>query len=293
MREFLDPLAVDRLEGAGADAQLDPRGLDPAGGEGREQGAGEMQAGGGRGDRARAVGEHRLVALAVAGAVRAPDVGGQRHAPAALGQREHPAGAGLEGEGARAVVMARQHLGRAERGRARACVRGAEADPGPGAHPAAHQAAPALTPIRRRLRRLGVDQQDLERAAAGLGPGQARRDHARAVEHQEIAAAQPCGQVGDALVAQAVAAAGHQQARGVARLDRLLGDELRRHREVEERGQHAWSGLQRAGARQRPGRPQAMVASSAGRKEGSRTSARAKPALAAASSPRVRAAMAW
>jgi hypothetical protein len=77
LAEVVDP---HRLEGAGADMQREPAELDAAFAQRRQQRIVEVQAGGGRGDRAEFAGEHGLVALVVVRARLALDVGRQRQA---------------------------------------------------------------------------------------------------------------------------------------------------------------------------------------------------------------------
>ncbi len=61
--------------------------------------------------------------------------------------------------------------------------------------------------------------------------GQPRRDDARVVRHQHIAGAQQLRQIADTPVGDAIAY--HEQPSGIARLDRMFGDELARQVEIE------------------------------------------------------------
>jgi hypothetical protein len=74
--------------------------------------------------------------------------------------------------------------------------------------------------------------QHLDAPAAVLDAMQAGVQHARVVEHQQVALAQQGGQVGEAPVLQ-TAGVGHQQAAGRALRQRELGDQFRRQVVVE------------------------------------------------------------
>ena len=95
-----------RLEGAGADMQRDARGGDAGVGERGQQLGREMQAGGGRGDRAVVAGEQGLVVGAVLRIGHAAaDVGRQRHRAALLEGCEEARARRVEGEDDRAVLV--------------------------------------------------------------------------------------------------------------------------------------------------------------------------------------------
>ena len=74
--------------------------------------------------------------------------------------------------------------------------------------------------------------QHLDAPAAVLDPVQARMQHARVVEDQQITPAQQHGQLGKAPVFQ-VLAIDRQQAAGRALGQRELGDQFRRQRVIE------------------------------------------------------------
>jgi hypothetical protein len=74
--------------------------------------------------------------------------------------------------------------------------------------------------------------QGLDRPATGLAAIQPRLDDARVVEHQQVARVEQRGQVAEAPVHRRRAAA-VEQARGAALRRGVLGDQLRREREIE------------------------------------------------------------
>ena len=210
-------LAAHRLEGAGAHVQGDAGAADPARGQGVEQGLVEMQARGGRGHRARLARVHGLVALVVGGAVGALDVRRQRHVADALQALAQRLG-GVEAQ-ARELALAAQHLDRAAVVEQQAAT-GLERLGG--AH-LRQRLVLALQPL----------DQDLDPAAAVLAAVQPRRQHARVVEHQQVAGIEQLQQVAEAPVLEAAVGPQHQQAAGGAILQRLLRDQFRRQLEVE------------------------------------------------------------
>jgi len=104
------------------------------------------------------------------------------------------------------------------------------------------QATHDVAPADQRLPGLFIQlaqQQQLSLAAGGLVPAQAGVDHAGVVGHQQIAGAQERRQLVEAMVGVAARrAVAHQQARGVARLGRLLGDQRRRQLVIQLRDAH-------------------------------------------------------
>ena len=92
------------------------------------------------------------------------------------------------------------------------------------------------------VRRSGLarlEQQDLGRAARRPPQPQAGRDDLRLVDDDDVAVAQQVGQVGDGAVLGRRAPPVDEQAGGVARLDRHLGDARRRQLVVELVEAHA------------------------------------------------------
>ncbi len=219
----LDPLGLDRQEGAGADVEGQEHAADAGVLQRPEQAFGEVEPGGRRGDRARPLGVDGLVVGAV-GVLRAlgpRDVGRQRHL------------AGLfQGVEQRRVGQpeVEQHLalGPLLGHRRRQAV--AEVDPvvrpQPLGRPGEGEPAPvAGPPVQGHL--------DLGLAAPAAQP---RRDHPCVVEHHQVARPQQVGQVADAVVAKL--RADGQQPRRIARLGRPVGDPLARQLEVEVGGLH-------------------------------------------------------
>ena len=177
----------------------------------------EMQRRRRRGDRARPLGEHGLVALDVLAVVGAVDVGRQRHVAVALEQF--------------------QRLGRKAQAKERGVAAGAAEHLGVEGVGEADDAAGLRRLARAHLRdhdAVGLDALDqrLDRAAARLDAEQARLDHRRVVDDEQVAGAQQLGQIAKAPVVRRRGAA-VEQARGAALGRGMLGDQLARQREVE------------------------------------------------------------
>ena len=167
---LLERLGAQRLEGARAHMQRDARRARCPRGQRRQQRRIEMQAGGRRGDRARYARPEALVALAVAIAGRPLDIGRQRHLAVPLEEGRPPAAA---------VPPPRT-----------APCRAMQSRPGRRRSAAPCRARTALlsrscTSARRSPER--ALEQQLDAPAGGLARRQPRRQHARIVEHQQIA----------------------------------------------------------------------------------------------------------
>jgi hypothetical protein len=84
---------------------------------------------------------------------------------------------------------------------------------------------------------LGVtrfQQQHLDRTPGRALHGEPRRDHLRIVDDEEVAVTEQLHQIADVTVLRGdTGAAIDEQPGGVARLDRMLGDQLRRQRVIE------------------------------------------------------------
>ncbi len=209
---------LDGEEGAGADMQRRGEPRDAGGVERRRQPLGEMQPGGRRGDGAVLRREHRLVVGVVAGiAARGPlDVGRQRHAAEA----REPGAKFLPLD-----VEAQRHVAFRVLGGDRGGEALAEGDGIAGLHPLAalDEGAPGAAAdiaVERHL--------DPGRAAHADQPC---RDDARVVADQQVARPQQKRQVADGAVRQC--RPDDEQARGVARLDRMVRDQLPRQLEIE------------------------------------------------------------
>ncbi len=150
----------------------------------------EMQAGGGRGDGARCAGIDGLVARFVGAFGRVLDVGRQRQLAVLLGQ--FPAGC----------------RGRPSPGqRIRRRLRPARYDDLEGIgqlQPRARLGRLAGADLRDRVRRVDdALEQHLDLAAAFLDAEEARLDHARVVEHQQVAGCEQVRQIGEMPIADA------------------------------------------------------------------------------------------
>ncbi|MCY1504708.1 hypothetical protein D9M68_388890 [compost metagenome] len=217
-----DVLGLHRLEGAGAHVQRDVGALHAARFEFGQQALVEMQRGRGRGHGAGHAREHGLVAALVVGRVGVRDVGRQRHVAAALHQRIRVfAGVALEAEAEQRAVF----LGPA------AQQRGAKA-----AHHlerGAHGRLLADLHVRDHLVALqhALDQQ-FELAAGRLLAEQARLDHARVVEDQQVARTKQRGQFLEDAVGRGIAGA-VEQTGGGAFGGGVLCHQLGRQMEIE------------------------------------------------------------
>ena len=189
---------------------------------------GEVQSGGGRGDRAVVPRVHRLVPLAIVGLGRvvSGDVRGQGRQAVAVEQLEHGPRR-LDRHLAHAVFLLRDDA-HARR-------------PGPHAHLRARAAPAARTD--QRIPPLAVDRpqhQELHRMSAGLeGAEEPRGNHAALVGDDAIALPQEPRQIAEAPVHPRPPRAVHdEESRGVARLGGLLCDQLGRQFIVEQRDIH-------------------------------------------------------
>ncbi len=203
-------LVAHRLKGAGADVQRDVREAHAARIERGQHRVVEVQAGGRRGDRAGLARVDRLVALAVARLGVAPDIRRQRHVAVALEQLEPGIAVLPQYE---QIAIARAHLAfdAALEDQARARLR-------------------RLARAQLREQRVLVEHafdQHLDLAAAILAPEQARRDHARIVEHQQVTRFDQRGEVGEKPVVEAIPRrVDAEQARRAAILERRLRDQV-------------------------------------------------------------------
>jgi hypothetical protein len=216
-----DVLGLHRLEGAGAHVQRDAGALHTAGFQLGQQAFVEMQCGGRRGHCARHAREHGLVAARVVGRIGVRDVGRQRHVAAALHQRIRVFAGIAEAEAEQRAVF----VGPA------AQQRGAKA--ADHLQRGAHRRLLAHLHVRDHLVALqhALDQQ-FELAAGRLFAEQARLDHLRVVEHQQVAARSSEGRSLEDAVDRSVAHA-IEQTRGAAFGGRVLGDQLGREVEIE------------------------------------------------------------
>ena len=185
----------------------------------------EVQAGGGRRRRAPQTREDGLVALGIG--QRGPDVGRQGGLAVTGEQGAKRLAAGPRRAYRPApVAEPLPHLDRKGLGRRLAAQRLA------GAQAAARQHLPGLS----RLPGQPLQEQQLDAPAGRLANVGAGRDHAGVVAHEHVAGTQQPGQIAKGAVVEGKrrsGAAGHEQARGIARLERHLGDQLGRQRVVE------------------------------------------------------------
>ena len=214
----------DRLERVQADGELDRVDGDPRRGEPLEQLRGEVQPGRRRGGRARLPGIHGLVTLGPIEAGR--DVGRQRHLAdpverlqrsiGAEARRERVAGRRApDDRGDRRAVGRRAAPRRARSRRAGRTSASHVVDP-----VASSSSTSTAPPVARRRRR-------------------PRRQHPGVVDDDDVAGAQEIGKVGDRPVVGRRAPPVDEQPGSVARLDRHLGDALRRQLVVELLQPHA------------------------------------------------------
>jgi hypothetical protein len=207
---LLDPIHPQRLESAGTDVQRDLRGLDTACAQRFQKVAVEMQPRGRRSHRARPAREHRLIALAVGRRIRPRDIRRQRHVAVTFQQDERvfrgvefqdeefpftPEHARLEGT---LQVQTRPRLGRLARthlGQQTVRVQ----------HPF-HQYFDATTAV--------------------FATVQARGNHPRIVQDQQIARTQQSAQVAESAIHDQALAIQTQQAARRAFRERFLGDQI-------------------------------------------------------------------
>ncbi len=219
---ILDPVGLDRQEGARAHMQRHMHPPDPARRERVQKRRIEMERGRGRRHRARGAGPDGLIVLAVGGVGRAQrgDIGRQRHLARGL-ERGIEGGAG-QVEAQEALV-------------ARAPVeRGVKAG-GKDNHLAGRDLAQRPEQRRPGAVRHRRKQRDLDpgkRRAAQALPRQPRRNHTRVVQHQKVAGPQDLRQVGHLPVGDGVPL-GHEQARRRTRPGRSGGDQIGRQVEIE------------------------------------------------------------
>ncbi len=206
-----DIIHTDRLKCPGSDVQGDKGGLHPHSLETREHGLVEMQTGGRRGDCTRMVRIHRLIAFAVARIVRTFDVRRERNMTDTLKNLRHR---GIRFE----FQMVKLPL---------ALLHG-------------HGNIPFQRKFLSRLRRLACTylgqhmmsiqntlHQHFDAPATVLVAKEARGNHARVVEHQQIACPQQRGQIGKTQIAPGAARAIEgQQTAGGARRCRILRDQI-------------------------------------------------------------------
>ena len=248
--QFMRPniIAAHRQKGAGADMQRDRHARNTALLKRLQQGFSEMQAGGGCGDSAGATGENCLVIVGIIGrwAFGAGDIGRQRDLPGLFQSSRQP------------------RLIRAEikpRGASFRIIQDAR-----GAILSAFnlQFIPGLEPTRIADQRvpnasfLMPVQHDFNPrlAAPGMEP---RGDDARVIHHHDIAGAKQARQITHATIFQAIRAH-HQHARGIARANGRLRDQMFRQDEIiiiqpQRRGlsQHPGAVARSRRGRNRPG----------------------------------------
>ena len=211
----LDRVTAYRLEGPRADVQRHACDGRTARGDRVEHGLVEMQAGGRRSDRARLLGEHRLVAFGVLRVVRVPDIGRQRHVAAALQHGGHRFGEAH----AEQIVLAAEHFGLDA--------------------VAEDQAMTSLEGVAgaRKGQRLafGHDALDenLDLAAGGFAAEQPRLEDARVVQYDDILRRDQRRQIEEAPVVQRAGSVEMQQAALRAFGRGMLRDELFGQRVVE------------------------------------------------------------
>ena len=240
-------LGAHRLEGAGADVQRDARRVDATLREVGQHRVVEVQRGGGRGDRPRVRREHGLVAALVIGGVGMGDVRRQRHVTVRFEQRERI--------GRKAQVKQRTLRSRAAEHRRVERLRAVDTEE---AHHAARLRRLARAQVHQHFmhRQHALDQR-LDRAAARLRAEQARLDHARVVEDQQVTGTQQRGQFAEHAVDGSGAGA-IEQTRTAALGGGLLGDEFGRQSEIEIAQRMKGRGV-RHGSRAGPARANKLI----------------------------------
>jgi hypothetical protein len=194
--------------------------FDAGGGELVQDLAGEVEAGGGGGDGTGVSRPDGLVALAVLGLVGPLDVWRQRHMAETLQ-------VGLDGLGEAQAVAAGLFLVDDLGGQALVEMNHGA---GTGAPAGLHQSVP--------LPLAGFSgQQDLDLPSSRTPAEEARRDHPRVVDHQEVPGAEQLREIADAAVAFRSLAVEDKQAARAARRG-MLGDPVGRQLVVEVAGQH-------------------------------------------------------
>ncbi len=219
-----DGFSVHTCEGAGSDMQQDFLDGDAALPEPVQEAFGEMETCGRRGDASGFVRIDGLISLAVEGAVRAADVGGQRKMAKALKEIENRRPT-FKDHGARSIGMD---------GRDSTGLVFAKGDDGPDAKLAArpHQ--------RPKLVGTGGLWKEVQNFRVAAAPGVAEEPggkNATSVDDQQIAVGQEVGQIRKrAVLDRPAGSAKHHEAGRVAARERLLRDELRGKVEVEVAG---------------------------------------------------------
>ena len=216
-------------EGSGADVQRDGFARDAMGCEGGEEVWGEVEAGGGGGDGAFVAGEDGLVVAGVGfgGAGGAGDVGGQGEGAGGVEGLGEGVAVEIEAQRDAAVFVAGGDGG----GEGVAGVDG-ERVAGAEAAGVAGQRVPGAVGE-------GAIEGEADAGVAAAG-GELGGDDAGVVGDQQVAGAEQRGQVADDAV---VPAGGRdvEQASGVARAGRFVGDAFGRQIEVEIRGRERLS----------------------------------------------------
>ena len=210
----LDAIGLDRAKSADADVEGCVHPIDASAGEPFEERRGEVQPRRGGGDRAGGRREGRLIARPVTGLFPTlSDVRGQRHRPVRIQERRglappfrpHDPAASLPAPSQDQSQSTTDHHALASR---RPPARLGEDFPG------AVRQGPQEKPFPGPPRRFSH-------------PHQPRRDDARIVADQGVAGFEEFGQVGEAsMFPHPAIAPDHQQTGAVARLDRVLGDQL-------------------------------------------------------------------
>src|ERR1019366_502855 len=241
---LLDAVHLHGLERAEAHVQRHARDLDTFRGDGGEQLFREVQARGGRRDRAGAIREDGLVVdrvLRVRDAKRTVDVGGKRSGTErrqVVEERRRCAPVLFQVENVKAAFGAsRERLG---------LPTPFEEKLPPGLHPPSRscEAAPELlSPFRRKIRNPGNlrnlrNQQEFRSSSLLVRPENPRRDDLRVVQDEDVARAKKAGKIADGAMAEhARRAVQRHEARGAARRG-PLGDRFGRQHEVEIRDVH-------------------------------------------------------
>ena len=229
-----DAIHSDGRKGAEADVEGDVGDLDAAVGDGLEDFRREVQAGGGRGDRAGLAGVDGLVALAVFGSVFAVNVGRQGDVAGAL-ERGVKVGNGLEADGALAVFTMGDDLS------LQAAVAEADDFAGEDFAPGADEGEPL--PLGELLGEHDLDAAGDVVAGLGMEAGalavEAGGDDAGVVEDEEVAGLKEGGKVAEVAVGEGSGGAVEgEHARGGAVGEGFLRDEFRWEVEIEFGDEH-------------------------------------------------------
>jgi hypothetical protein len=196
-------LGAHRQKRAWADVEYDGRQLDAVPADSSEEILGEVQPGRGRGNTPFLPGKDRLVPLAVAGRVRAPDVGRQGNVPVPFDVPADIVGQQRNQVATVGPIEALRHT-HPEAIRDRDLLARAKARCG------AKQRLPGAVVLQ------SAHEQHLHTTARSSPAEQTRRQNPRPVENEEVARVQELDQITEDPVAQAsVASRENQQARGV------------------------------------------------------------------------------